>query len=130
MHTEVVARRIAAVEEARVLRCDATAMVERMAAQAHGAGLEHPVAASVALAARVSRLAGPEDFADRIGITVNRLVEAEAGAVRFGELPPQLDPVLADLGLDLLSLADLEVELRSGGSDDDAEPWSTPTLCH
>ncbi len=98
----------AAAEEARMLRRDATAMVERMAVQARTAGLEHPVAAAVALAIRVSSLSGPETFAERIGLPMARLVEAESGAVRFGELPAAYDRSCAALDLDLLSLADLE----------------------
>jgi hypothetical protein len=108
---DVLAASIAEGEEARGLRRDATAMVERMAAQAHDAGLVHPVAAAVALAARVSQLAGPEEFAERTGVPITRLVEAEAGTVRFGELPLAYDAVLAELGLELLSLADLEIAL-------------------
>ena len=108
--TNPVAASLSEAEEARLLRRDATAMIERMAVQARMAGLEHPVAASVALAARVSQLAGPEKFADRNSIPIAQLVEAEQGAVRFGELPSGLDPVLAVMGVDLLSLADLEHE--------------------
>ena len=100
------------VEEARLLRRDATAMIERMAVHARTAGLEHPVAAAVALAARVSQLSGPEEFAERTGIPVTRLAEAEAGCLRFGELPQGYDTVLAGLGADLLSLADLDREWR------------------
>jgi imidazoleglycerol phosphate dehydratase HisB len=110
MPIEVVAGRVAEAEEARTLRRDATAMVERMAVRARAAGLEHPVAASVTRSARVSRLAGPEDFAERLGVPVARLVEAESGIVRFGDLPIELDSVLGTLDIDLLSLADLERE--------------------
>lgn len=108
-----VAASIAEAEEARLLRRDATAMVERMAAQVRAAGFGHPVAAAVALAARVSELTGAQEFADRHGVPLARLVEAEAGIVRFGELPQAYDPVLATLGIDLLSLADLEASWRS-----------------
>ena len=72
------------------------------------------MAAAVARAARVGALAGPEEFAERIGLSHARLVEAEAGAVRFGDLPVEFDPVVADLGLDLLALANL------------AHAWSRP----
>ena len=112
MLTEVATGRCAEAEEARTLRRDATAMIERMAVQARTAGLEHPVAAAVALGARVSQLAGPEDFAERIGVALPRLVEAEAGTVRFGDLPSALGPLLQELDIDLLSLADLEREWR------------------
>lgn len=91
-----------------MLRRDATAMIERMAVQARTAGLDHPVAAAVALGARVSQLAGPEDFAERIGVALPQLVEAEAGTVRFGDLPRALGSLLLTLEIDLLSLADLE----------------------
>lgn len=96
------------------MRCDATSVVERMARRAHAAGVGNPVAASVVLGARISRLSGLEDFARRIGVPAVRLAEAEAGTVRFGELPAELGPVLAGLGLDLLALADLERELAAG----------------
>lgn len=115
-HVNVVADAVSAAEEARVLRRDATAMVERMAVQARRAGVDHPVAAALALAARVSRLAGPEEFAERTGVPIARLVEAEAGAVRFGELPRAYGPVLDVLGVDLLSLADLEAQWGADGS--------------
>ena len=105
-----VAASISEAEEARLLRRDATAMIEGMAVQARTAGLLHPVAASVALAARVSQLTGPEEFADRNGIPIAQLVEAESGSVRFGDLALGFDPVLAVMGIDLLSLADLECE--------------------
>ena len=58
MITEAVIERLVAVEETRRLRCDATSVVERMALGAHAAGVRHPVAASVVLGARISRLAG------------------------------------------------------------------------
>lgn len=111
-----VARSLVASEEARRLRCDATAMVERMAAQARDGGAAHPVAAALASAARMSRLAGPEEFADRTGIPVARLVEAEAGSVPFGQLHAAYDPLFASLGFDLLSLADLESLWRRSSS--------------
>lgn len=110
MLTDVVAARMVEANEARSLRRDSTAMVERMAVPARAAGLAHPVAAAVALSARIGQLAGPEEFAERIGMSVAQLVDAESGAVRFGDLPVELDPLLADLSLDLLSLADLERE--------------------
>lgn len=110
------AAKAAAAEEARRLRCDATSMVERMAARARAAGLAHPVAASVALAARVGALTGPEAFAERLGIPLARLVEAEAGSVRFGDLPAAYDGPCAALGLDLLGLADLERSWAVAGS--------------
>ena len=91
-----------------MLRRDATAMVERMARQARRAGVDHPVAAAVALSLRVPQLVGPEEFAERTGVALSRLVEAEAGTVRFGDLPIEFDPLLCELALDLLSLADLE----------------------
>lgn len=106
--THAVAASVSKADDARLLRRDATAMIERMAAQARTAGLDHPVAAAVALAARVSQLAGPEGFADRNGISISQLVEAEAGSVRFGDLPAGLDSVLSGMDIDLLSLADLE----------------------
>jgi hypothetical protein len=109
---DAVAESIAEAEEARLMRRDATAMVERMAVHARTAGVEHPVAAAVARAARVSELIGPEEFADRHGVPIARLVEAEAGTVRFGDLPSAYDAVLASLGIDLLSLADLEAGWR------------------
>lgn len=87
-------------------------MIERMAVTARGAGLEHPVAAAVALAARVSRLSGPEEFAEGAGFSLDQLEAAEGGRLRFGELPPAYDPILAALDVDLLSLADLEIEWR------------------
>lgn len=118
VHIDAVAASIAEAEEARRLRRDATAMVERMAVQARAAGLTHPVAAAVALAARVGNLAGPEEFADLTGIPLAHLAEAESGAVRFGELPAGYDGVLASLEVDLLSLADLEAEWRRGGHGD------------
>jgi len=90
-------------------------MIERMAVQARNAGLDHPVAAAVALAARVSQLTGPEEFADRNGIPLAQLVEAESGCVRFGELPLGFDPILSLMDVDLLSLADLEREWQAGG---------------
>ena len=111
-----VAQSIAEAEEARTLRRDATAVVERMAVQARAAGFRHPVAAAVALAARVSELADPATFAERHGIGAAQLAAAEAGTVRFGALPAAYDPVVVALGLDLLSLADLEstwVRLRA-----------------
>lgn len=115
------AAKVAAAEEARRLRTDATSLVERMAVRARAAGVDHPVAASVALATRVSVLAGPEAFAERIGIPVTRLVEAESGTVRFGDLPAAYDPACAALALDLLSLADLEAQWRRC-DDASAEP--------
>jgi len=108
--THAVAASVAEAEEARLFRRDATAMIERMAVQARTAGVGHPVAAAVALAARVSQLRGPEEFADRNGIPITRLVEAESGSVRFGDLPAGLDSVLSGMNIDLLSLADLERE--------------------
>lgn len=117
MLTEVVAGRVADAEEARTLRRDATAVVELLAVRARTAGVDHPVAAAVAQAARVSLLAGPEDFAERIGLPLDRLVEAESGAVRFGDLPIEFDPVLGSLGLDLLSLADLARAWRTSFDD-------------
>jgi hypothetical protein len=110
---DAVAESIADAEEARVLRRDATAMVERMAVQARAAGVAHPVAAAVACAARVGALTGPEDFAERHGIPIAELSAAEAGLIRFGDLPRAYDPVLAALGLDLLSLADLDASWRA-----------------
>jgi hypothetical protein len=118
MLTEVVTGHCVEAEEARALRRDATAMIERMAVQARTAGLDQPVAAAVALGARVSQLAGPEDFAERIGVDLSRLVEAEAGAVRFGDLPPGIGRLLLELEVDLLSLADLEVEWRTAADGD------------
>ncbi|MEM7141933.1 MAG: hypothetical protein AAF548_12970 [Actinomycetota bacterium] len=109
---DVVTDVVVAAEEARALRRDATALVERMAVQARTAGVDHPVAAAVARAARVSSLSGPEAFAERIGVSVVRLVESESGAVRFGDLPIAYDDTLGELGVDLLSLADLEAEWR------------------
>ena len=107
-----VAASIAEAEEARLLRRDATAMVERMAVHARAAGVDHPVAAAVARAARVGALSGPQEFADRYGIPITRLEAAEAGTVRFGELSQAYDPVFAALGIDLLSLADLEASWK------------------
>lgn len=112
-----VAAEIAAAEEARTLRRDATALVERMAVRARAAGVDHPVAAAVALATRVSSLSGPEAFAERLGLPLDRLVEAESGAVRFGELPVAYDRICVELQLDLLSLADLEAEWRAAEDD-------------
>lgn len=114
-----VAADIAAAEEARMLRRDATALVERMAVRARAAGVDHPVAAAVALAIRVSSLAGPEALAERLGIPLARLVEAESGAVRFGDLPAAYDRLCAELSLDLLSLADLEREWFLAAADTD-----------
>lgn len=109
---DVVAASLSEAEEARILRRDATAMVVRMAVQARTAGLDHPVAAAVALAARVGQLVGPEEFAERTGVPIAQLVEAEAGTVRFGDLPWGYDSVLGALDVDLLSLADLEAEWK------------------
>ncbi len=109
-----VARALGAAEQRRRLRSDATAMVERMAVQARRGGAAHPVAAALASAARVSRLAPVEEFAERTGIPIARLVEAEAGAVPFGELPREYDSVFASIDVDLLSLADLERQWRDG----------------
>ncbi|MDW3216980.1 MAG: hypothetical protein R8F63_00095 [Acidimicrobiales bacterium] len=118
-----IAADIAAAEEARMLRRDATALVERMAVRARAAGVDHPVAAAVALASRVSSLVGPEAFAERLGIPLDRLVAAESGAVRFGDLPVAYDGPCAALGLDLLSLADLERQwfLAADEVDESAE---------
>lgn len=113
---EVVAQRLAETERARRLRCDATSVVERLAVRARAAGLAHPVSASLARAARIAHLAGPEDFADRLGVPVQRVLEAESGMVSFGDLPIEFDVVLADLQLDLLALADLERGWRPTGS--------------
>ncbi|MEZ5247244.1 MAG: hypothetical protein R2707_19315 [Acidimicrobiales bacterium] len=113
---DAVAQSIADAEEARVMRRDATAMVERMAAQARAAGVVHPVAAAVARGARVSELIGPEEFAERHGLSVPELLAAEAGDTRFGELPSGYDRVLAALGLDLLSLADLAASWQQPAS--------------
>ena len=104
----VVADALADAAQARALRRDATAMVERMAARGRAAGLDHPVAAAIALAARVGALAGPETFAERHGIAPAELAAAEAGGIRFGALPPAYGALAVALGLDLLSLADLE----------------------
>lgn len=109
-----------AAEEARRLRRDATAVVERMALEGRRAGLVHPVAAAVALAVRVSALAGPEAFAERLGIPLSRLVEAESGTVRFGDLPIVYDRPCGELGLDLLCLADLERRWRTDADRPDA----------
>lgn len=103
-----VAASIAEAQETRDLRRDATAMVERMAVRGRAAGLDHPVAAAIALAARVSELAGPEAFAERHGIAPAELAAAEAGVVRLGALSPGYGSIVVALGLDLLSLADLE----------------------
>lgn len=110
---QAVAETVAAADETRRLRCDATAVVERMAVEARRAGVPHPVAAALARSARMSRLAGPEAFAECLGIPRERLDDAEAGVVRFGDLPPAYDPVLGGLGIDLLSLADLEAQWRA-----------------
>lgn len=118
MLTEVATGRSAEAEEARMLRRDATAMIERMAVQARTAGLLHPVAAAVALGARVSLLTGPEDFVERTGVSLAQLVEAEAGTVRFGDLPAAYGPLLEDLDLELLSLADLECEWRRARAEE------------
>ncbi len=107
-----VAASMSEAEEARRLRRDATAMVERMAAQARRAGAEHPVAAAVAQAARVGQLCGPEAFARRTGIPAAVVAAAESGSVAFGRLARGYDPVVAELGVDLLSLADLERQWR------------------
>lgn len=111
-----VADRVADAAQARRFRRDATAMVERMAAEARAAGVDHPVAAAISRAARVSALCGPEEFAGRIGVPIDRLVEAESGSVRLGELPVELDGVLGELALDLLSLADLAREWEVPGA--------------
>lgn len=103
-----VAEALAETAQARALRCDATAMVERMAARGRAAGLDHPVAAAVALATRVGALAGPDTFAERHGIAPAELAAAEEGDIRFGALPPVYGALAVALGLDLLSLADLE----------------------
>lgn len=105
-----VARSLDAAEQRRRLRSDATAMVERMAVQTRRNGAAHPVAAALASAARISRLAPLEEFAERTGIPLARLVEAEAGAVPFGELPREYDAMFASIDVDLLSLADLEAQ--------------------
>lgn len=101
-----------------MLRRDATAMVERMAGQARRAGLEHPVAAAVALFLRVGQRAGLEQFAERTGGVITRLVEVESGAVRFCELPSQFGSLALELEIDLLSLADLERERQRLPADD------------
>ncbi|MEQ8839835.1 MAG: hypothetical protein RIB98_02565 [Acidimicrobiales bacterium] len=105
--SSTVAASVAAAEEIRRRRCDATAMVERLAGRAHTAGLDHPVAAALALAARMSRLCGPEEFAAAAGLSSAEVVAAEAGAVPFGSLPRAYDALFAAMGVDLLSLADL-----------------------
>jgi hypothetical protein len=107
-----VARALDAAEQRRRVRSDATATVERMAVQARRNGAAHPVAAALASAARISRLAPLEEFAERTGIPTARLAEAEAGAVPFGELPRDYDAVFASIDVDLLSLADLEAQWR------------------
>lgn len=103
-----VAASIAEAQDARTLRRDATAIVERLAGRGRTAGLDHPVAAALALAVRIGELAGPEAFAERHGIAPAELAAAEAGVVRFGALPPVYGALAVALGLDLLSLADLE----------------------
>jgi hypothetical protein len=69
MLTEVVtegsvAESVAVAEEARMLRRDATALVEHMAGPARRAVFDHPVAAAVAFSVRVGQQTGPERFAD------------------------------------------------------------------
>lgn len=108
-----VAATVAAADEARRLRCDATAVVERMAVEARRAGVAHPVAAALARSARMSHLAGLEAFARYLGLPVEHLRAAEEGVVRFGELPRVYDAVIGGLGIDLLSLADLEAQWRT-----------------
>ena len=107
-----VAASMAAAEQARRLRRDATAVVERMAVQARSIGVDHPVAAALARATRVGQLCGVEEFARRNEMTTAQVTAAESGVVAWGDLPWGYDTPAAAMGLDLLSLADLQHQWR------------------
>lgn len=86
---------------------DLTRLCERVAADLRAAGVAHPVAAAVALAARGVAGVERERWAARLGLELVEVVAAETGEVPFGELDPAIGAAAHEAGLDLVVLADL-----------------------
>ena len=94
-----------------------TDVIVRLAAALLIEGYEHPVAASVAQAARIHALAAPEPFALRLGVDAFTLHRAEAGLVAFEQLPAAylafVDGI--ELAIDLVSLRELAAAVDGQG---------------
>jgi hypothetical protein len=92
---------------------DPTRTVERLAERLRAAGASHPVAGAVSLAARGHARLDVGAWADLVELPATDVAAAEAGSVPFGELPGPIGRRADAIGLDLLSLADLERTWRS-----------------
>lgn len=92
---------------------DLTRVCERLASRFACEGAEHPVAASVVLAARGHSGLDASEFAERHRLKLDALRRAEAGEVPWEDLPDIIGELLEAVpAIDLLALADLEARLR------------------
>ncbi|MEZ5247176.1 MAG: hypothetical protein R2707_18965 [Acidimicrobiales bacterium] len=101
---------------------DPTVVIERMARRLRADRAPHPVAGAVALAARGHTCLTLHEFAAVVDLPAATVRSAELGCVAFGELPSAIGAQAGETGADLLSLADLEVEWRSGPPASAAAP--------
>ena len=93
---------------------DPTIVIERMARRLRADHAPHPVAGAVALAARGHAGLPLHEYAAAAGLPAEAIRSAELGLVAFGELPAVIGAQVGETGADLLALADLEVQWRSG----------------
>jgi len=91
---------------------DVTTLTERIAVQLAAEGLQHPVAAAVAIALRGASGLAPVGFAAEVGLTEAELQNIEAGQVSLPDLPASLGARMLNARLEPLSLADLDQRLR------------------
>ena len=90
-------------------RGDLTLLCLRLAEELHSDGVEHPVAAALAVAARGVSGLEPAAFARYLGWDEATVRATESGLVGFADLPPEVGDLLASTGrIDLLQVADLE----------------------
>lgn len=89
--------------------CSPTNVIIRLAAELLVDGVAHPVAAAVARSARMTALAAPARFADRLAIDEFTLRRCESGQVAFDSLPVAYLTFVdgSDIGIDLASLREL-----------------------